>query len=651
LTILFIHKGLALHDMAKTKDDLQQRSTHVRLITTILPSPMDHRRTYELPDGFELELIAENGSHEEDSYLHPQDEMICMEFRSFPGTFVVQRGMRVESFDTVNSSANSSRPSDPSQAVLRADNEEERRQADQSRRPLPQSNESQSNPEGRRGERTMIEMSARRSSSSRSQVSAKPPGYTLFPFLQHIQSTIPDYIRQARALARKPVDVTDPNPSFHVSPTETAVPKTNCLPPPTKLHALCAEANVSLAELEAALSEDPKSVSVLDGRERTPLHIIADNDSLFCDRQGKFVVMNFVLILIKAYPGAITMVDSSERMPFVPLIEDWCIWVYEKHEQESKQRKKEIPDPYHSRGARKGATRVIKRVTGQLNDQVDTLRSGSKESVDVEGSDQASSLLHSRSSRFYPRVDLWEEVVFCFEMLSLVMDELGGKNGGLHSINREAGSLQSSDDDKTARADLATHIVLVLPSLLKTALLIESEGGHARRRLLGMPIFRRLILCPEAVGPWLTTMLRRKGVPAKRAVDFLVLVSEAKTEDYVGGFRTVLQDDVHEFEGIRHQIFEAMGQLESTIASLVVLEDKDTERAASCAAIWHIMNRNLARPFVVSLLSIDLILHIILILVRAIVSPFVCHANINTKLTHCICCITGCKRRCGTGFL
>jgi len=50
-----------------------------------------------------------------------------------------------------------------------------------------------------------------------------------------------------------------------------------------------------------------------------------------------------------------------------------------------------------------------------------------------------------------------------------------------------------------------------------------------------------------------------------------------------------LDEDVEEFEKAREEVFAEIDNLPGTVASLVVLEPKETERAASTAVLWHIV--------------------------------------------------------------
>lgn len=202
-------------------------------------------------------------------------------------------------------------------------------------------------------------------------------------------------------------------------------------------------------------------------------------------------------------------------------------------------------------------------------------------------------------------------------MLSLAVDELAGKSGVLFKTTRRDvfASHHTTTQPKVKKPDamrreIVCHLIQVLPSLLKTVLLIESEGGETRRRILKMSIFRRMFLCKECIGDWLTQMLRKTGSASRRAVDFLELVSDTTVRDYTGGHRATLVEDAQKFHEEREEVFDAVNCLEGTIGSLVTMENRQIERAAATGVIWHIMGERLARPFVLGLVLVDLVLHI-----------------------------------------
>lgn len=401
----------------------------------------------------------------------------------------------------------------------------------------------------------------------------------------------------------------DPDKSSLSSMAQSLFSTLGPSPTVSPLHALCSESSPQTfqKDWEAVLSNHSDAVFILDGRQRTPLHVLVENDDLLRDKSGRSTLLHVILVLIKAHPQAIIMKDSSGRIPFVSLLEEWFQWVYEMADIETQQQRTQLHP-----------SRVLEQITSRFNEQVDTVMSGGILSgVMRRNGDTAALSLSDLAIDLYPSVEIWEEVDFCLQIMSMIVQEFQGKQLGIlldHST-RTASLKSHHTEDMKFLAGWIEQIAGALPFLIKTILLIETDGGSVRNRLLQMPIVRRLVLCPTTVGPWLITMLQRKGIPAKRAVDYLVIVSDAKPKDYFGDFHVLLKADVDDFEAVRQQIFKNLESCNGMIPSLVVLERKDTERAASSAAGCYIMNRSLERPFVVGLLLIDFILHLTLMLV------------------------------------
>jgi len=423
----------------------------------------------------------------------------------------------------------------------------------------------------------------------------------LFLTLNSLNKKIPSKVRHARSRR-----------SDRTSAASTYVP-------PSRLHQLCGDPEAKLEDLQAELAARPEAASLVDSVGRLPLHILGDNDGLMSTSLGRATVTAFGYRLMKAFPEGLTTVDSAGFMPFVALIKDWESWLYETDFGKSKA----------NTTSTKTATSLKDRVVGVVADTVGTVSATLGNSDPIETPLNENGTLSNKSmSKLFPRIEVWDEVEFCFDMLSLAMDELGGKNGGLHEIKTKRTLEQTNNKDDEARAALAAHLPTVMKSILKTLLLVEDEGGEMRKRLLRSSIVRRVFLCPQSVGGWLAQMLRSKGLPSKRAIDYLVLVSKANVDDYVGGFRSVLTEDVAAFEEARERVFSALDELPGVVASLAVLDATETERAASTSILWHIMNKNLARPFVLSLVLIDLVLHVTLLMAfRADVSVYVGDQN------------------------
>lgn len=402
--------------------------------------------------------------------------------------------------------------------------------------------------------------------------------------------------------------------------------------PPTKLHFLCAQESVSLLHLQTELASSPSSASLPDAQGRLPLHILGDNVDLISTKYGKSTASKFALHLMKVYPEAITTPDALGFYPFVSLVHDWEKWTYQSFDCKRAPSKMFVP-----------ASRLFGRVADAVTNAGVEFSHAMERSFHGSlptNTEISSSLSKAVSTHLFPRVTLWEDVEWCLEMLSVAMDELGGRNGGLHDSENDA-SGEFNERDYEARNLLAKHLPLVVPSIIKTLLLIEGGEveGTARKRIVQSSIFRAMLLRPESVGDWLTSMIRKRGLPSKRAIDYLTLVSSTSVEDYVGGFRTSLPVDKEAFHEARTEVFNAIDELDGAIASLVILGEREVERAVSTSVIWckfmvHLpsqnkipmlsnmyrsfitvmMSKNLARPFVVSVSLIDFVLQIVLLL-------------------------------------
>uniref|UniRef100_A0A7S3L3W8 Ion transport domain-containing protein n=1 Tax=Amphora coffeiformis TaxID=265554 RepID=A0A7S3L3W8_9STRA len=391
---------------------------------------------------------------------------------------------------------------------------------------------------------------------------------------------------------------------------------------PTQLHKMCAESNVTLEQLQKALGDHPEAVSIEDARGRLPLHILGDNDYLVATKPGRQTASAFCVILMRAYPLSLTTRDNHRRMPFVAMIEDWVQYVYDQYRRKQAntvetnnvmERIALIKTKTELHKKRRKRKRSLARYKAR-NAHTDHSDSSRDESVRFDMQNKREEI-HAFSETSHPdEVDLWDEVLWCFEMLSVAMDELAGKNGGLFKARRKS-LMHHSVKDTTSRTKLATHLCEQIPALIKTILLVDEDAPQTRKRLLKMPIFRRCLLCEESVGPWLLNMLRsRSPVATTRAVDYLELVSGVDVADYIGAYRTPLPSDQETFKSMRTRVFDEINDLEGLVASLEVLENEEAERAAATAVVMNIFDKNLRRPFVLGLVLIDFVLHITLML-------------------------------------
>ena len=194
-------------------------------------------------------------------------------------------------------------------------------------------------------------------------------------------------------------------------------------------------------------------------------------------------------------------------------------------------------------------------------------------------------------------------------MLSMVLDDMTGKG-----ILQEEIASKPIKEQLEARRHYVDKVFVSVPYLLKSVLFLDGGVGSARKRILQMSFVRRGLLSRKSVGPWLEAMVLKQGLPSKLAIDYFHMLSHTTPADYVGPKRAPDAADVDAFHREREVVYEAIANMEVIIPALVVLEEKETERAATTNVVWFIMNRSLSQPFAVGLLLIDFILHLTLMM-------------------------------------
>ena len=370
------------------------------------------------------------------------------------------------------------------------------------------------------------------------------------------------------------------------------------------LHEACDSPFATLSELEDALHYHPDTVSKQDEDGKLPLHILSNNLELIKHggEAGREMATSFAKKLIKAYPNGALTTDSAGRVPFTDLIRQWIEWTYESD-------KGTQPTGNTSDRTAPGSKSFASRLALKLGNNSDHRRNqttrqlaGISESGQVDGGTSTG----GGSLKKFPPAEITEEVDWCFDMLSVAMDLSGGKTAA--GVSRPLLSYQKQLLD---REKLASEIASI-PLLLKTIFLLESNS--ARTRLLNSSIVKRVLLSPESVGPWVTSMLRYRPIPSRLAVDYFELISTVKVEDYIGDFRKASPGDFQEFRGARETVYDAIMELGGTIPSLVVLDEKEIERAASTRAIYFVMSKSLTQPLVVALVVTDFVMQITVML-------------------------------------
>jgi hypothetical protein len=169
-----------------------------------------------------------------------------------------------------------------------------------------------------------------------------------------------------------------------------------------------------------------------------------------------------------------------------------------------------------------------------------------------------------------PPSSLWPQAEWCLNMMSMVLDDMVGT--GLLETPFEA---LSWEDRLAARHQYVLALLHCAPDLIKTILLIAGGTGKTRMRVESMSIIRRALLCPESLGKWLQDIVRKYGTSSKIAIEYFLLLSQTKPEDFVGPKRKPGRHDVEAFYDEREKVYRAIERLK------VKVPKEEIERLAS----------------------------------------------------------------------
>lgn len=368
------------------------------------------------------------------------------------------------------------------------------------------------------------------------------------------------------------------------------------------LHILCASPDITYRRVQELIKRSPELVKQKDGQGQLPLHILGNNSDLVHYFDGQKLATKIGLLLMDAYPASITTTDDDGRMPFTYLIFKWIEWTFEQEEQRTKSEA--------SSNAKKEADNC--RIDSFFNGLTGRSSALSDNTVDRSGRQSAAESLRSSlsaSSNRFPPVMIFEEVEWCFEMLSYGMDHLGGKPLDPSKTVRPRLAYNKQRRD---RENLAQNLASI-PLLLKTVLLLESK--HTRTFIMDCTAIRRALLCADTIGPWLTSMIRyKKGTSGEVAIDFLRTLSKLSIDDFVGDYRKALPHDEKLFREAKLEVYKAVEAIGDMIPSLLIAGERATDEAVTTPLVWFVMNRRLATPFTVSLGVTDFKLHIVALL-------------------------------------
>ena len=228
-------------------------------------------------------------------------------------------------------------------------------------------------------------------------------------------------------------------------------------------------------------------------------------------------------------------------------------------------------------------------------------------------------------NHFPTHVRLTSQVKFAIKMVSTILDDLDEyvsshsfkrralmkrRSDGTGSTGRYSDSFDGAMDELTnycfteSSDKIASSVVQSLaatPNLVKTLFLLEDE--EEREWVFSSTLFRRIVLHENSIGPWLTAMLQssRKRV-SHRGLEYLGYLSHTlETNDE--GWGVQRRKSSVNFNRVSHahdELHEKVSELEGFIPSLLSLDERGIEEAATTLIVRKVLDRMISRPFAVS---------------------------------------------------
>lgn len=416
--------------------------------------------------------------------------------------------------------------------------------------------------------------------------------------------------------------------------------------PPTQLHDLCYKAKNVDDLLDFLRSPSVRgrdlslSASTKDKKGRIPLHIFAENNafagSLFTpvDADDDFLLIHhmssygreqsndnklikFVLeAFLSTNPDGINWRDADGFIPFERSLVQWTRRIYSAKQSRSNRtissnsrRKSFTTETLHSMWASTTmtVTSAMAWAGRSLHFQAHPRDDESSEMED--GTLGEASVIDPRAPTIFPTapVRLTSLARCSIKILSLILQQLEEKVA--QYSNRRMGnslprleSLQSdsfdaamdsfrsfcqSDTAEDVAKQLVAHIAKV-PNLVLTLLLIDDEID--RDWVRNTILFKRIAVHQCSVDPWINATLQNSDKAiARRGLDYLRFVSDivACSKENEDAF------------------LEAIAQLDGFIPSLLALDERDIEEAATTFIVRSVLDKMISRPFAATVVFCD----------------------------------------------
>jgi len=154
------------------------------------------------------------------------------------------------------------------------------------------------------------------------------------------------------------------------------------------------------------------------------------------------------------------------------------------------------------------------------------------------------------------------------------------------------------------------------PAIARYQLLLEDE--EEREWVFSTTLFRRVIMSENSIGPWLTGMLQSsKKRVSNRALHYLLYLSdtlEAHPKGWGGKKGKSSSHLLGEPLEAHKELHDKISTLEGFIPSLLALDERKIEEAATTLVVRKVLDRMISKPFAVFIVFLDAVFLSLLIL-------------------------------------
>mmetsp|Transcript_23241 Transcript_23241/g.34307 ORF Transcript_23241/g.34307 Transcript_23241/m.34307 type:complete len:905 (+) Transcript_23241:675-3389(+) len=436
---------------------------------------------------------------------------------------------------------------------------------------------------------------------------------------------------------------------------------------PTNLHSVCHDAKEAntltlfLREPNVRGRDLSSAAEKKDKKGKIPLHLLSENhalaSSLFlpaeeqCDGLDQNVIqkmssfaleasndkkMNkfFFEALLSANPLGIIWKDDDGFIPFEKSLIEWTNRLQRHHGHDSRRSLRSLSSRRKSCAAKR-----LQNAWTTTSISVGTALSRAGQSLHIlsnRDNDGTSEMMENGTKDigrnedaiiFPASIRLTSLVRFSIKMLSLIIDQLTSSSSKtkfrFKPKEYTMDSFRSFCNSDTAE-DFADHIVekiAQVPNLILTVFLLDDSAE--RDWVLNSSIFRLISIHHLSVGSWINATLQNpEKAIAERGLHFLKYVSA-----------TIETSEQAAIGNLHDNMLEAVSRLEGFIPSLLSLEERQIEEAATTFIVRSVLNKMISKPFAVCVVFVDFFfLCVLMIGFRCSVNLFLTGAESGTIL-------------------